>query len=183
MSAHKQKQPKKGEARDAKASGRRGQAQTVGGWARKALAFEAPQGFKCDYQEEFRMAPIPIGAISGLILSATASYLITGRLFHPYQRLTAATWRPESWRQHVLAMLLQAGAGAGLGWLFSAAGAPTLGFELIELGLGIWMVMVAGILIQALYVNWHAGFVVGLILDWSVFIAGVLLACAALSTR
>jgi hypothetical protein len=129
------------------------------------------------------MAPIPIGAISGLILSATTSFLITGRLFHPYQKMTAATWRPESWRQHLLAMLLQSMAGAGIGWLFSAAGAPTLGFALLELGLGVWMALVACILIQALYVNWHAGFIVGLVLDWTVFIAGVLLACAALSTR
>jgi hypothetical protein len=129
------------------------------------------------------MAPIPIGAISGLILSATTSFLITGRLFHPYQKMTAATWRPESWRQHLLAMLLQSMAGAGIGWLFSAAGAPTLGFALLELGLGVWMALVACILIQALYVNWHAGFIVGLVLDWTVFIAGVLLACAALSAR
>jgi hypothetical protein len=129
------------------------------------------------------MAPIPIGAISGLVLSATASFLITGRLFHPYQKMTAATWRPETWRQHALAMLLQGMAGAGLGWLFSAAGAPTLGFALFELGSGVCMVVMACILIQALYVNWHAGFVVGLILDWTVFIAGVLWACAALSAR
>jgi len=129
------------------------------------------------------MAPIPIGAISGLILSATTSFLITGRLFHPYQKMTAATWRPESWRQHLLAMLLQSMAGAGIGWLFSAAGAPTLGFALFELGLGVWMALVACILIQAVYVNWHAGFIVGLVLDWTVFIAGVLLACAALGAR
>jgi hypothetical protein len=129
------------------------------------------------------MAPIPIGAISGLILSATTSFLITGRLFHPYQKRTAATWRPESWRHHLFAMLLQSMAGAGIGWLFSAAGAPTVGFALFELGLGVWMALVACILIQALYVNWHAGFIVGLVLDWTVFIAGVLLACAALSAR
>jgi len=129
------------------------------------------------------MAPIPIGAISGLILSATTSFLITGRLFHPYQKMTAATWRPESWRQHLLAMLLQSMAGAGIGWLFSAVGAPTLGLALFELGLGVWMALVACILIQALYVNWHAGFIVGLVLDWTVFIAGVLLACAAWSAR
>lgn len=129
------------------------------------------------------MAPIPIGAISGLLLSASTSYLITGRLFHRYQRMTAATWRPESWRQHGLAMLLQALAGAGIGGLFSAAGAPTVGFALFELGLGIWILLVACILIQALYVNWHPGFVVGLVLDWTVFSAGVLLACAVLSGR
>ncbi|HXB00160.1 MAG TPA: hypothetical protein VNW05_06510 [Steroidobacteraceae bacterium] len=129
------------------------------------------------------MAPIPIGAISGMILSATTSFLITGRLFHPYQNKTAATWRPESWRHHLFAMLLQSIAGAGIGWLFSAAGAPRLGFALFELGLGVWMALVACILIQALYVNWHAGFIVGLVLDWTVFIAGVLLACAVLSAR
>jgi hypothetical protein len=129
------------------------------------------------------MAPILTGTISGLILSATTSSLITGRLFHSYQKRTAATWRPESWRQHVLAMLLQAVAGAGIGGLFSAAGAPTVVFALLELGLGIWILLVACILIQALYVNWHAGFIVGLVLDWSVFIAGVLLACAILSAR
>ena len=129
------------------------------------------------------MAPIPIGAISGLILSATTSYLITGRLFHPYQKLTAATWRPESWRHHMIAMLLQALAGAGLGWVFLDVGAPAVGFALFELGMAIWIVLVACILIQALYVNWHIGFVAGLVLDWTVFIAGVLLACAALSAR
>ena len=129
------------------------------------------------------MAPIPIGAISGLILSATTSFLITGRLFHPYQKKTAATWRPESWRHHLFAMLLQSMAGAGIGWLFSAAGAPAFGFALFELGLGVWMALVACILVQALYVNWHPGFIVGLVLDWTVFIAGVLLACAALSAR
>lgn len=129
------------------------------------------------------MAPIPIGAISGLILSATTSFLITGRLFHPYQKKTAATWRPESWRHHLLAMLLQSMAGAGIGWLFAVAGAPAFGFALFELGLGVWMALVACILVQALYVNWHAGFIVGLVLDWTVFIAGVLLACAALSAR
>jgi hypothetical protein len=126
------------------------------------------------------MAPIPIGAISGLILSATVSFVITGRLFHPYQKKTAATWRPESWRQHVLAMLLQAMAGAGIGWAFAISGAPTFGLALFELGLAIWIVLVACNLIQALYVNLHPGFVVGIVLDWSVFIAGVLWACAAL---
>src|SRR5271157_1490255 len=129
------------------------------------------------------MAPIPIGTISGLILSMTSSYLITGRLFHPYQKMTAATWRAESWRQHMFAVILQTIAGAGLGWAFSAAGAPAVGFALFELGMGFWLVLMACILIQALYVNWRAGFVVGLVLDWTVFIAGVLLACAALSAR
>jgi hypothetical protein len=129
------------------------------------------------------MAPIPLGAITGLVLSATTSYLITGRLFHPYQQKTAATWRPESWRHHLFAMLLQAIAGAGLGWLFARQGAPPVGSGLFGLGAAVWMVLVACILIQALYVNWHRGFVVGLVIDWTVFIAGVLLVCAGFATR
>jgi hypothetical protein len=127
------------------------------------------------------MAPIPLGAIAGLVLSLTTSFLITGRLFHPYQKKTPSTWRAESWRQHLIAMLLQTIAGAGLGGLFAVCGAPPLGIRLFELGAAVWMVLTACILIQALYVNWHLGFVVGLDLDWTVFIAGVLLICAWLS--
>ncbi len=124
------------------------------------------------------MAPIPVGAIAGLILSSTSSFLITGRLFHPYQKKTPSTWRTESWRQHLFAMLLQTIAGAGLGGLFAIGGAPTIGIRLFDLGAAVWMVVAACILIQALYVNWDRGFVVGLSLDWTVFVAGVLLACA-----
>jgi hypothetical protein len=127
------------------------------------------------------MAPIPLGAIAGLILSSTTSFLITGRLFHPYQKKTPSTWRAESWRQHLFAMLLQAIAGAGLGWLFAVSGAPPVGIQLFELGAAVWMVLAASILIQALYVNWDRGFVIGLVIDWTVFIAGVLLVCAWLS--
>jgi hypothetical protein len=129
------------------------------------------------------VGPIPIGAISGLILSATASFLITGRLFHRYQKSTPGTWRSESWRSHALAMLLQTIGGAGIGWLFALAGAPRLGFELLEVAAALWIVLIAYILIQALYVNWHPGFVAGLLLEWTVFIAGVLLACACFSAR
>jgi hypothetical protein len=127
------------------------------------------------------MAPIPLGAITGLVFSATASYLITGRLFHPFQNRTPGTWRPESWRQHLLAMLLQTVAGAGLGGVFALCGAPAFGMRLFELGAAAWIVLIACVLIQAVYVNWHPGFIVGLVVDWTVFIAGVLCACAFLS--
>jgi hypothetical protein len=129
------------------------------------------------------VGPVPIGAISGLILSATASFMITGRLFHRFQKATPGTWRAESWRSHALAMLLQTIAGAGIGGIFVLAGAPRVGFELVELAAALWVVLIAYILIQALYVNWHAGFVVGLLLEWTVFIAGVLLACAWFGAR
>jgi hypothetical protein len=127
------------------------------------------------------MAPIPLGAIAGLVFSSTTSFLITGRLFHPYQKKTPSTWRAESWRQHLLAMLLQTIAGAGLGCLFAVGGAPPVGIRLFQLGAAVWVVLAACILTLALYVNWHRGFVIGLVIDWTVFIAGVLLACSWLS--
>lgn len=128
------------------------------------------------------MSPISVGAISGLALGATTSFLITGRLFHPFQAQTPATWRPESWRQHVLALLLHLIAGAGLGWLFTLSSVSPIGSTLLELMAAARTVIASCLLIHALSVNWHAGFVVGLVLDWAVFIVGVLLACARFGT-
>jgi ABC-type branched-subunit amino acid transport system permease subunit len=124
------------------------------------------------------MSIILIGALTGLLLSGTSSFLITGRLFHAYQARTPGTWRPESWRQHALAMLMQAIAGAGLAWLFGIAGTPSFGSALFELIAVVWIVIACCVLIQAIYVNWHRGFVVGQLLDWAVFVTGIMLACA-----
>jgi len=124
------------------------------------------------------MSPISVGAITGLALGATTSFLITGRLFHPFQARTPATWRPESWRQHALALLLHLIAGGGLGLLLTLSGAPPIGSTLLELMAAIWIVIASCLLIHALYVNWHPGFVVGLLLDWAVFVVGVMMACA-----
>jgi hypothetical protein len=129
------------------------------------------------------MTSIPVGAITGLVMSSTTSYLITGRLFHPYQAKTPATWRAETWRQHVLAMLLHVIAGAGLGWLFAISGAPSVDGALFKLCAAVWILVAPCILMQALYVNWHPGFALGLVIDWAMFVAGVLLACAIFVTR
>jgi hypothetical protein len=124
------------------------------------------------------MSPVLVGAVSGLVLGATTSFLITGRLFHPFQARTPATWRPESWRQHVLALLIHLAAGAGLGWLYALSGAPSIGSSLLELTAAVWSVVASCLLIHALYVNWHPGFVLGIVIDWAVFVFAVLLACA-----
>jgi hypothetical protein len=129
------------------------------------------------------MTSIPVGAITGLVMSVTTSYLITGRLFHRYQAKTPGTWRAETWHQHFLAMLLYAIAGASLGWLFTLSGAPSVDGALFKLCVAVWILVAACILMQALYVNWHPGFAIGLAVDWAVFVAGVLLACALLVTR
>jgi hypothetical protein len=129
------------------------------------------------------MTSIPVGAITGLVMSVTTSYFITGRLFHRYQAKTPGTWRAESWRQHLLAMLLYVITGASLGWLFALSGAPAEDGALFKLWVAVWILIAAGILMQTLYVNWHPGFAIGLAIEWAVFVAGVLLACALLATR
>jgi hypothetical protein len=124
------------------------------------------------------MGTVSVGAISGLLLGATTSFLITGRLFHPFQAKTPATWRPESWRQHVLALLLHMIAGASLGLLFMLSGSPSFDWTLAKLMAAAWAAIASCLLMHALYVNWHAGFVIGILIDWAVFVGGVLLACA-----
>jgi hypothetical protein len=124
------------------------------------------------------MTSIPVGAITGLVMSVTTSYLITGRLFHRYQAKTPGTWRAETWRQHLLAMLFYAIAGASIGWLFTLSGTSSVDGALFKLWAAVWILVAACIVMQALYVNWHPAFVLGLAVDWAVFVAGVLFACA-----
>ena len=123
------------------------------------------------------MTSIPVGAVTGLVLSVTTSYLITGRLFHRYQAKTPGTWRAETWRQHLLAMVLYVIAGASLGWLFTLSGAPSVNGALLKLYAAVWILVAACILMQALYVNWHPGVAIGLAIEWAVFVGGVLLVC------
>jgi hypothetical protein len=124
------------------------------------------------------MHPVFVGAIAGAVLSATTSYLVTGRLFHRYQISTPGTWREETWWHHAVAMALQAVAGAAVGGVFVAAGAPPFGMRLVELGGVVWGLIAAVVLVQAVYVRWHRGFVAGLLVDWALIVVGVSGACA-----
>jgi hypothetical protein len=119
-----------------------------------------------------------VGAIAGTVLSVSTSYLVTGWLFHRFQSATPQTWRSESWRSHGIAIVLQAAAGAALGAVFVVAGTPVLGLKLVTLATGVWVSLAACLLVQAVYVRWHWGFVLGLLLDWLLFVFGVLGSCA-----
>ena len=63
------------------------------------------------------------GAIGGF-LSIFTSWLITGALFHKYQRLTPDTWRPEGPTQYTLSSVVQMLGGALVGLLYFATGRP-----------------------------------------------------------
>jgi len=129
------------------------------------------------------MHAILIGAVAGTVLSATTGYLVTGRLFHRFQAATPQTWRPESWRNHVLAVALYAAAGAAMGSVFLAAGSPPPGSALALLATGVWSTLATCLLVQAIYVRWHWGFVLGLLLEWLLFVLGVLITCSAVASH
>jgi len=118
---------------------------------------------------------VAAGAIAGVFSNVTG-YLITGRLFHSYQARTPDTWRvAESWMHYLHAAAGRIVACIAIGLLYAALGraAPTFAPDLISRGISfgmiLWAVTVLPLVHEvALFVNWHGGFVVGLLLDWLV---------------
>ena len=103
------------------------------------------------------MKLLAAGAFAGVIANVTG-YLITGRFFHRYQ--------------------VRISASIGIGFLYAAVGAvsPVFGMEMVTRGATfgsiLWMVTILPVVLEmALFVNWHRGFVVGLLLDWLVVCA------------
>lgn len=120
------------------------------------------------------------GLAAGVIANITG-YLITGWLFHPYQERTPATWRAsEGWQHYLYATLIRIAACAAIA-LFYGALHPLAASQPWVCALA-WGVLLGAvtllplILEAALFVNWHRGFVAGLLLDWLIVCA---LACAA----
>jgi hypothetical protein len=118
---------------------------------------------------------IAAGAIAGVLANITG-YIITARLFHRYQAQTPATWRrAESWTHYLYSAGLRLLACVAVAFFYSlfAAGTPGAVDSAIPRGLGfaalLWMAAAAPVILEtALFVNWHRGFVVGLLLDWLV---------------
>ena len=115
------------------------------------------------------------GVIAGIVANATG-YLITGRLFHPYQARTPGTWRvSESWTHYLQAAAIRIAACIAMGFLYGALGTaiPSVGDGAIARGISfgsiLWAVTLLPLVLEAaLFVNWHRGFVAGLLLDWLV---------------
>ena len=115
------------------------------------------------------------GVIAGIVANVTG-YMITGRLFHPYQAKTPNTWRQsESWTHYGYAAALRIAVCIGVGFLYAAIGATFPGLLThailrgVAFGSILWAVTILPLVLEvALFVNWHLGFVVGLLLDWLV---------------
>jgi hypothetical protein len=130
------------------------------------------------------------GALAGVLANVTG-YLTTGRLFHRYQALTPNTWRAaEAWKQYFYAMAVRVCACIAIGLCYGAVGAVSLlsGLQPISrgasFGLMLWAVTVLPVVLElALFVNWHRGFVVGLLFDWLIVcVLSSVLAAVAMGT-
>ena len=118
---------------------------------------------------------VTAGALAGIAANATG-YAITGRWFHPYQARTPAAWRPgESWKHYQYATLIRIGACLAVACLYAALARAVPSFATGALARGasfgalIWGAAIVPLVLEvSLFVNWHRGFVVGLLLDWLV---------------
>jgi hypothetical protein len=127
------------------------------------------------------------GAIAGVLTNFTG-YAITGRIFHRFQALTPHTWRkPESWMHYLTSAGVRILACIGIALLYDAVGFAARDLFAGEIANGaafgflIWACGAAPVILEtALFVNWHRGFVVGLLLDWLVLsvVAGVVASLA-----
>lgn len=134
------------------------------------------------------MRMLVAGAVGG-VASIFTSWLITGTLFHRYQRLTPDTWRPEGPREYGLSSLVQVAAGIAVGLLYYVTGGPTHLEPQAWLARGVlfgavvWLAAACPIhAMSAIFVRLHRGVVVGLLLDSLAALCLVGLACAWAAT-
>jgi hypothetical protein len=122
-------------------------------------------------------------AVAGLVIEC----LTIAWLFHDYQRLTPATWRPEGPREYFLGSCVTLGSGFAFALLFAMTGTALTSRvgHTVPAGLLFGLACFAAlplpvILSQAIFVNLHRGFVAGLLLNSLLFclISGVI--CAVL---
>ena len=118
------------------------------------------------------IAHAALGGLAGGLVSVFTSWLITGALFHRFQRATPATWRPEGPLQYGLASaqpLHRSGSGRVVwrptGGVSALAGSSWWLQGLVFGGL-CWLSLPLPMqLTGALFVNFHRGFVAGSLLD------------------
>lgn len=111
------------------------------------------------------------GAVAGVV-SILTSWLITGGLFHRYQRLTPGTWRPEGPVQYATSSVLNVASCIGIALLLAVGGGfpvgRALGWPVRGLLFGglCWAATLLPLnLTSAVYVNVDRRAVLGFVLD------------------
>jgi hypothetical protein len=111
------------------------------------------------------------GAVSAVTALAIA-YVVIAWLFHDYQKLTPATWRPEGPREYTLSSLVYLLSGFAFAVLFAMTGSTLVSRmgHWLPAGLLFGLVCFVAlslpvILSEAIFVNIHRGFVAGSLLN------------------
>jgi hypothetical protein len=121
-----------------------------------------------------------LAGLSAGLVGVITSWLVTGVIFHPYQRRTPGTWRSkEGPREYALASGATVLAALIIALFFAlTGGVPTLaGSSWVANGAAFgalcWAALGMPVLLSmGLFVNMHPGVVIGLLLDW--FLVSVL---------
>jgi hypothetical protein len=116
---------------------------------------------------------ILIAGVCAGVVAVFTSGLLVGWLFHPYQSLTPQTWRAtEGPKQYLASSLLTIVCATLVAVLYSLADPLALPWDSwLESGLVFgalcWAALAAPIVLSnALFINLHRGFVVGLLFSW-----------------
>jgi len=117
-----------------------------------------------------------LAGVSAGVVGIFTSWLITGVLFHPFQRRTPGTWRAgEGAVQYAGASGLTVLAALVVSIFFAATGgvhlhaAPVGIVNGLLFGVLCWAALAVPVLLSvAVFVNVHRGVVLGLVLDWLV---------------
>jgi hypothetical protein len=132
---------------------------------------------------EIAIARILMAAAGSAVAGLVIAWVVVAWLFHDYQRLMPATWRPEGPRGYFLSSCVTLASGFAFALLFAMTGttltARTGNWLLggLLFGLACFVALPAPVILsQAIFVNLHRGFVAGLLLNSLLFclVSGVI---------
>jgi len=136
---------------------------------------------------EIGVGRILIAGSASAVTALLIEWVVVAWLFHDYQRLTPATWRPEGPREYVLSSCVTLFSGFAFAVLFAMTGGTLtsrMGHWLpagLLFGLACFAALpLPAILSQALFVNLHRGFVAGILLNSLLFCITCGVICAVL---
>jgi hypothetical protein len=136
---------------------------------------------------EIGVGRILMAGAASAVTAFVIEWVVIAWLFHDYQKLTPATWRPEGPREYALSSCLTLFSGFAFAVLFAMTGSTLtarVGHWLpagLLFGLACFVALpLPGILAQAIFVNLHRGFVAGTLLNSLLFCVASGVICAML---
>ncbi|HEV3168633.1 MAG TPA: hypothetical protein VGZ22_31795 [Isosphaeraceae bacterium] len=136
---------------------------------------------------EVTIGRILAAGTASAIIALVIAYIVIAWLFHDYQKLTPATWRPEGPREYTLSSCVYLLNGFGFAILFAMTGTTLtsrIGHWLpagLIFGLTCFVALsLPVILSDAIFINIHRGFVIGSLLSSLLTCLACGVICAAL---